>query len=421
MYRVDSCQEFRRFCLTTLALKTAFVLGALPAGAVTLQAAHAPGSNQTLALETIRSARTSLLINLYELTEPNIADAIEERIRAGVRVEILQEGHPVGGFSAVGRGIQSRLVQVMNETNGGGDRYFQMDPPENGSRRRYRFDHAKYMVVDGGALWIGSENFSPSGMPVPGAMGNRGWSALIQDSDLGEHFSAMFRVDTRTDFGDVTVLAGQAVREGYRAFFAALGGIAPADPVGVLGGATRTLDIEQMNLHPDWKTLGRASPLVEGLIAAARRGVRVRVLLNDERAFYDRPPSPDQNNNAARACEDPDSDACVSPDSPAKRDRNRETVDLLLATAAREHLPIEARIADLKAMGVTIIHNKGMIVDNRHVLVSSINWNENSVTRNREAAVAINSLQAANYFGNLFERDWRASANKARLKPRDRF
>jgi phosphatidylserine/phosphatidylglycerophosphate/cardiolipin synthase-like enzyme len=53
------------------------------------------------------------------------------------------------------------------------------------------------------------------------------------------------------------------------------------------------------------------------------------------------------------------------------------------------------------------VHNKGMIVDNTSVLISSINWNENSVTRNREAGLIIENEEIALYYAEVFFYDWK--------------
>ena len=52
------------------------------------------------------------------------------------------------------------------------------------------------------------------------------------------------------------------------------------------------------------------------------------------------------------------------------------------------------------------IHNKGVIVDSRKVLISSINWNTNSPTFNREAGVIIESPETGMYYGRAFSDDW---------------
>ncbi len=57
----------------------------------------------------------------------------------------------------------------------------------------------------------------------------------------------------------------------------------------------------------------------------------------------------------------------------------------------------------------TNVHNKAMIVDNKTVLISSINWNENSVTRNRESGIIIKNSEIAKYYSDVFFYDWNIS------------
>lgn len=81
-------------------------------------------------------------------------------------------------------------------------------------------------------------------------------------------------------------------------------------------------------------------------------------------------------------------------------------VALINRIAASDNLPLEARCADLEASGLEKIHNKGVIVDDRAVLVSSINWNTNSPGFNREAGVIIEQPVVARYFRTVFDADW---------------
>jgi phosphatidylserine/phosphatidylglycerophosphate/cardiolipin synthase-like enzyme len=55
------------------------------------------------------------------------------------------------------------------------------------------------------------------------------------------------------------------------------------------------------------------------------------------------------------------------------------------------------------------VHNKGVIVDNKSVLISSINWNENSFTNNREVGVIITHPSIAQYYCQIFLADWNLS------------
>jgi cardiolipin synthase len=77
-----------------------------------------------------------------------------------------------------------------------------------------------------------------------------------------------------------------------------------------------------------------------------------------------------------------------------------------------EGIPLSARCADLKGNHLDKIHNKGVIVDGDAVLISSINWNEQSPSFNREAGVIIDHPGVGEYYRAVFEDDWNASAEE---------
>ncbi|RPJ54466.1 MAG: phospholipase, partial [Methanobacteriota archaeon] len=87
-----------------------------------------------------------------------------------------------------------------------------------------------------------------------------------------------------------------------------------------------------------------------------------------------------------------------------------EMVACINRIARAEGLPLTARCAIPAAEGGLQIHNKGVIVDGRHVLVSSINWNDNSPNFNREAGVIVSHPAAGAYFTQVFEADWEGAA-----------
>jgi hypothetical protein len=55
---------------------------------------------------------------------------------------------------------------------------------------------------------------------------------------------------------------------------------------------------------------------------------------------------------------------------------------------------------------LSILHNKGIVVDGEKTLVSSINWATGSVIHNREAGVIIENERVAEYYTRLFYYDW---------------
>jgi len=56
------------------------------------------------------------------------------------------------------------------------------------------------------------------------------------------------------------------------------------------------------------------------------------------------------------------------------------------------------------------IHNKGIIVDGKVVLVSSTNWSGDGVLRNRDAGLIIHNEEVAQYYQQVFLDDWDSRA-----------
>ena len=360
--------------------------------AIPVEVSNAPQSNQALTINSIRSAQSSISLNIYELSSPEIADALIGQIKAGVTVSILEEGSPVGGMSTAAKGIESEIVSAMAAFPK--DHFYQMGGGTS-AKRRYRFDHAKYAVIDEQFLLIGSENYSPTGNPSPGTLGNRGWEIFTQDPSLAQEYKQIFATDSSTQFGDVADLTKHAAvnttssrplkSAGMGAHLDASQIVRITSPdtslnglVGLINQARKNIEIEQMTFDSTWNKQAGASPLYVAILNAARRGVHVRVLLNDSHVF-DHPGKP------------------AAP-------HNLDTIKLYLGVGN-----LEARTANLKAMGVDYIHNKGMLVDGTQTLISSINWDQNSIQSNREAAVAITSPQVNQYYEALFNQDWQAS------------
>ena len=382
--------------------------------------AQAPRNDLYLTLRTIQNARKSLLVNIYEMKSPDVADALIDRIRNGVHVEVLMEGQPVGGMSEDGIEARRRVVAAMKKARG--TPHFYMMETETHKFRRFHFNHAKYIVVDDEALMLGSENYSAKLDTSDGKPGNRGWQVFLQRRDLAQTYKKMFYADADPNRDDISDLVedgrGRSIPYfGFHEAFAFHDLDAPTRPLVIpdgqiprleatavesvvspdtslmglktfIGRAKKSLRLQLMAFSPKWGNTGRPSPLYEAVVAAARRGVKVRVLLNDERVFAQGHESRPQNPKFSSKYKHP------------------ILVKLFNDLAEEEGLDLEAKIADLKSMKVRYIHNKGGIVDDDRVLISSINWNQNSVENNREAALVLEGNEINRFYTQNFDSDW---------------
>jgi len=343
-----------------------------------------PDSSGEIFFYALNHASDEVLLNVYEFSSPFMADSLIAAHERDVDVRIFLEGGPVGGISSEENGA----IRKMTER---GIPVFLM-VSEHGKPAPYRYNHAKYVVVDRRATLLTSENFKYSGFPPAGINGNRGWGVYLEDPALAEYFRTVYLIDSKgksvisyngSTESPETATTVEHIVEFAPGFFAGATVrpvIAPdtsSQITDLIDSAERSIEIEQAYITND--SVSSLNPYLSAAINASRRGVHVRVLL-DSYWFN---------------IED-------------EKD-NDEMVDLINRIGISEHIPLEARCADLALIGVEKIHNKGVIVDDKRVLVSSINWNSVSPNFNREAGVIIDHPGVAGYFLTVFEDDWNLS------------
>jgi cardiolipin synthase len=359
----------------------------------TVTAFVSPDSSLGILERAISGARQEILVNAYELTHSGIGDLLIAAHQRGVSVLVLLEGGPVGGISpdeeAVCAALNRSGIPLLSMTT------------TPAAHARYRYNHAKYLVIDGERLFISTENFGVHGYPPPGYRGNRGWGALIEDPGVAGYFRDVFSADIHG--GDVVPYAPASRQTSipslypYQVQFPSLQvtgvRVTPIlspdtsrEVLSLLARAGERIEIEQASIR---NTSGdQLDPFLSAAVNASRRKVAVRILLDGSR---------------------------YNDEGPAD---NNEMVDLVNALARREGLPISARIMDPVPANLEAIHTKGVVVDGRFVLISSINWNGNSPNFNREAGVILENPALGGYFSSVFEEDWnRAGAGTGPVGP----
>jgi cardiolipin synthase A/B len=328
-------------------------------------------------------ASKSIRVNMYEFSSPAIGESLIAASRRGVDVRVLLEGGPVGG-------INSEEKSLISHINQSGIPVVSMMSSKT-EHAPYRYDHAKYVVIDNNSLLVTSENFKYSGFPPEGISGNRGWGVYLIDPSLAAYFTRVFTTDSNGR--SVVPYAGsqgeyeQATSEKHTPEFTpgqfegatVTPVIAPDTSYQItelLNSGQNSIEIEQAYIKNETPTT--LNPYLAAAINGSRRGVHVRVLLD---SYWFNVEGPNDND---------------------------EMVALINRIGATEHIPLEAKCIDLPASQLEKIHNKGVIVDDKRVLVSSINWNSNSPNFNREAGVIIEHPGVATYFRQVFEDDWRS-------------
>jgi len=347
-----------------------------------------PDCSYDALVNEIRNAQQSIYFNIYEFTHPFLCDELINALKRGVAVHIFLEGSPIGGISDREFVLLERIAQY------GGKIRFIVNDEEKNVYARYTFDHGKYLVIDNETVIVESCNWAKTGIPPNPSFGNREWGIIVRNESVARYFLSVFLDDwnpARCDsyalkdmpidipvefFVDKTIFTGsyepQFVSKTVTGSFSVTPVFSPDTSLeaicNLIESANESILIEQLYVYKEWGA--RISPFVERLIKKANEGVQINVILN------------------------------YNPYYEASNDKCNQTKQHL------EQHNISVKFLYTNWSYFTNVHNKGMIVDNRSVLISSINWNENSVTRNREAGIIIEHEEVAQYYAEVFYYDW---------------
>lgn len=340
----------------------------VPASATTFVLPDAPEVVES----ELRDAERRILLAGYTLSSERVADALVDAHERGVEVRVLLEGAPVGGVSSRQADALDRLVAAGIQV-----------AVLAGERDPFRYHHAKYAVVDDRAIVL-SENWKPSGT---GGHSNRGWGVVLRDQGMATGLASLFEAD-RTGPGT----------ESWTAYRDAV------DPVDY-GAAT---DVYPRHFPPEAVPVERARLLVAP--DNARRELAALVRSANESVAVHQVGIDGTDDSLLRAAIDAARNGTEveillsSADYAASE--NRALASEVDAIAAREDLPITADLANPRGR-FDSTHVKGVIVDERHVVVGSLNWNPTAYGENREVVVALTGEEVAGYYAEVFRADAR--------------
>ncbi|WP_247731377.1 phospholipase D-like domain-containing protein [Halovivax limisalsi] len=322
-------------------------------------------------LESIEGADERIRLAAYTVTDGRIARALEDALERGVSVEVLVEASPVGGHE---RATDDHLSDLA--AAGASVRSIGVEAP------RYAFHHPKYAVIDDRVL-VTTENWKPAGV---GGAASRGWGAVVESPTLASELAAVFEADATGH--DTVPWTEYRTRASFVETDPATGAFPTNhDPASV--------DAERVELllSPD-----NAAGRIETLIDDADDSIRIVQMRID---------GPDNRflEAAIDAARDGVSVSIALDDSWYVADENRDLVERLERLADREALPIEVRRID-GGDRFDRIHAKGLVIDGETTVLGSLNWNDESMTENREVVLVLHGEEPANYYAEVFDADW---------------
>lgn len=220
-----------------------------------------PESHAAPIVKLVAAAKASIDLEIYQLQSPAVATALEAAQHRGVTVRVMLEPKTVGYANE--KPMAARLAAAGITVK--------VTPPAFDSHRNV--DHAKFMVIDGKELVMGSGNMVRSGLGGNSATEFDNRDFWLRDrrpaavADAAALFDADWNRKTTSGFDNLVVTPDNA-----------------SEKIGALiDGAKRRVFVYNQSLND--------SNVIASLVAAKRRGVDTHVLLGMQPGFGGAPPA----------------------------------------------------------------------------------------------------------------------------------
>jgi phosphatidylserine/phosphatidylglycerophosphate/cardiolipin synthase-like enzyme len=193
-------------------------------------------------VDAIRSARKSIHMEMFHITEKAVINALIARAHDGIDLRVIVDHKETGGYKTALEALIAGGVQVRPASDA------------------FSITHSKTMIIDGEEAWITSINMTNTGT------GSRDFGILTPDKGIINEIDQVFEADWRNaeNNGDVTPpvsnpnLAWSPVN-------------AAPQIIKLINAAVQSLDVEVENIGLD--------DVITALNQAAVRGVRVRLII----------------------------------------------------------------------------------------------------------------------------------------------
>lgn len=334
-------------------------------------------------LAWVNQAQTSLHLHLYQLQSMDLTQALIDAHDRGVTVVVVLN-EVESWWNTNDRETQASYAYELKQAGidvswfgGSGD-----DP--------YLYLHAKVAVQDESSVWIGSGNWKDASLPPPGQRGNRDWSMIVHSQELAQTVLEHMAFDEDSMYvsqvsstpptnsysmPEVRTIVGDSAPT----FTGTYSGTLLTCPDDCVEGLTNMIEnadeeilLSLQYLDLDWQWGWGENPVVSALEDAAQRDVSIRLIINGAYLDEDIQDIVDRMNNDWNQTNGWDVSAIIMSEDD----------------------------------DVSKLHNKGAIVDGTSVLISSINWGDSAMVRNREMGLIIDSAEIATPYITSWYADW---------------
>jgi phosphatidylserine/phosphatidylglycerophosphate/cardiolipin synthase-like enzyme len=366
-----------------------------------------PDSTFAVTKKLFDGAQDSILIGIYDFSSPPVRQLVLDALSRGVEVTLMLDvdGDQEETFfnELVDQGVEGVLAPSCAH------------PTK--TRRFFASSHEKVIVIDDEWCLVQSGNYSSNSIPfniVDGGdddhfrTGNRDTGLAVRSKDLAKFFAKILKNDIKLSLGAAAPEALAARKSDIFLMEAA------PKKIPKTRFKSKEFDFSSKALS----VLPVVSPdnymkVVPNLLRAAKKSILIeqqyiRAAQSDISVLLDAI-------GEAQAA-NPDLDVRIVLGKIFSQDDLKKE-KLNLEVLKGRGLKLGTNIRFINTDEFVHCHNKMVLIDDDGVLVSSQNWSNSAVSKNREAGLWFKHKGIAKYFSGIFENDW-ASGFK---KPEDQF
>ena len=367
-----------------------------------------PDSTYAVTKKLFDDAKKSILIGIYDFSADYIKELVLDSLKRGVKVTLMLD---------IDSKDEQALFDELNDAGVDG-----VPAPSCASHRVQYFSssHEKVIVIDDEWCIVQSGNYSENSIPLnvedggdPDHFrsGNRDTGLAIQSKKLSKFFTKILDSDIQLELN-----GPEAVAKAIEAANAFMIEKAPSKlPTKLFPSKTfkltKPLKIQPilspdnyMDVMPDKLRVAKKSILIEQQYIRASQPDITELLTAIKEA-------------RDKVADDLDIRIILGKIF-GKKDLDKEEKNLALLKS-EFGLVAGKNIRYIDTTRFVHCHNKMILVDGQNVLVSSQNWSDSAVSKNREAGVWLSHPGICNYFTQIFESDWKTAFSKPAVSAHD--
>ena len=310
-------------------------------------------------LEMINGAESQIDIEIYEMTNKRFRTAIRQALKRGIKIRIVMEPNPVGGKCPVFEAAAAKedatckdLRSLVKEVKAKRGQVVAFDKEElcgvdrtTAGKSPNCFEHGKIVVKDRAVALISSGNFNSTNLcdkSESPATCNRDYTVVTDDAEVVNGLEQIVTSDLKaTRYNLAEIVRGTLAEK------LTVSPLSLQPLVDFIATAQESVEVENQYLNDP--------TLNEALVTAARRGVKVSVMVSSACAFG----------------------------KPSQYERNKVTK----IYSKFDEVGVRSRFftRKMKVAGVAgYLHAKAIVVDSRRAWVGSVNGSTTALTLNRE-------------------------------------